>query len=170
MIKQTLFCLFILATSASFGLAATEITGEMKLWYPVTISFDGPEASEEASTFRDVRLDVTFTKGGRSLVVPGYFAADGDAANSSATSGNQWRVKFTPDSTGLWQYQVSFRVGKDVAASLDPLAGKPGLLDGIKGEFAIQSRDAQALDSTPRASCVMWVNTICSSQAVVSGL
>ena len=98
MIKQTLFCLFILATSASFGLAATEITGEMKLWYPVTISFDGPEASEEASTFRDVRLDVTFTKGGRSLVVPGYFAADGDAANSSATSGNQWRVKFTPDS------------------------------------------------------------------------
>ena len=31
-----------------------------------------------------------------------------------------------------------------MAASLDPLAGKPGLLDGIKGEFAIQSRDAQA--------------------------
>ena len=59
----------------------------------------------------------------------------GAAANTSATSGSKWRVKFTPDATGRWQYKVSFRVGHDAAASLDPLAGEPGSLDGITGEF-----------------------------------
>lgn len=136
--------MFVLLTLTTFCLAETKVEGKMKLWYSVILTYDGPEASEESDTFRNYRLNVTFSKGGRSLVVPGYFAADGDAANSSATSGNKWRVKFTPDATGRWQYKVSFRVGKDVAASLDPLAGEPGSLDGVTGEFTIGSRDPQA--------------------------
>ena len=32
--------------------------------------------------------------------VPGYFAADGNAANTSATSGNKWRAHLSPDKAG----------------------------------------------------------------------
>lgn len=138
------FSLLLFYSLATLCPAATQVSGQMKLWYPVTITFDGPQAGETSSTFRNYRLDVTFTDGSRSLVVPGYFAADGDAANTGATRGNKWRVKFTPDATGRWQYKVSFRTGKDVAASADPLAGQPGVLDGMTGEFVIQSRDPQA--------------------------
>lgn len=141
--KRFVACAIFLALTTICH-AETTIDGQMKLWYPVTITMDGPQASENASTFRDHRMDVTFTQGSRHFVVPGYFAADGNAANTSATSGNQWRVKFTPDVTGRWQYKVSFRVGEDVAASPDPLAGEPGSLDGSAGEFTITARDANA--------------------------
>lgn len=32
--------------------------------------------------------------------MPGYFAADGNAAETSAKSGNKWRVHFATDKTG----------------------------------------------------------------------
>lgn len=75
-----------------------QITGELKQWHKVTLTFDGPVASEtaEPNPFLDYRLNVTFTHegGAKSYLVPGYFAADGDAANTSADSGNKWRVHF----------------------------------------------------------------------------
>ena len=42
---------------------------------------DGPETEElhENNPFLDYRLNVTFTKGERSIVVPGFYAADGNA-------------------------------------------------------------------------------------------
>ncbi|MEO1314787.1 MAG: DUF5060 domain-containing protein, partial [Pseudomonadota bacterium] len=62
-----------------------EISGELKTWHKVTIDFEAPQSfKEEPETFRDYRLDVTFTNAdtGQTITVPGYFAADGDAANS----------------------------------------------------------------------------------------
>jgi hypothetical protein len=58
---------------------------------------------------------VTFVHGatGKTYVVPGFFAADGNAAETSATGGNQWRVHFTPDEEGTWTYTASFRRGTD---------------------------------------------------------
>lgn len=123
---------------------ASEMSGNLKLWYPVTITFDGPEAEESSQTFRNNRLDVTFTHGERALTVPGYFAADGDSANTGAARGNKWRVKFTPDETGVWKYKVSFRTGKDVAAGLDPDVGTPGSLDGLEGAFTIGPSEPKA--------------------------
>ena len=133
--------LFFMLGMTTVCFAETQIEGKMKLWYPVIITLDGPQADEQSSTFRNHRLDVTFSQGDRSLVVPGYFAADGDAANTGATSGDKWRVKFTPDAPGRWKYNVSFRVGQDVAASLDPIAGQPGTLDGMTGEFTVEPSD-----------------------------
>ena len=115
-----------------------ESTQSVHLWEPIVLTFQGPEASETADTFRNYRMDVTFRHEDRSVTAPGYFAADGDAANTSADSGDKWRVKFTPDAVGEWSYSVSFRKGKDIAVSTDPHAGKPvKSIDGASGTFLV---------------------------------
>ncbi len=131
--------------------AGARMTGELKKWHRVTISFRGPAASEDGAPnpFRDYRLNVTFTRGGRRVVVPGFFAADGDAANTSATKGNVWRVHFAPDEEGEWSYVASFRTGRDVAVSLDPDAGfpaKPAAFDGARGSFTVGPTDKTGRD------------------------
>ena len=89
-----------------------EITGELKKWHKVTLTFTGPQTSETAdpNPFFQYRMNVDFqhARTGKTYTVPGYFAADGDAANTSATSGDKWRVHFAPDMTGDWTYTVSF--------------------------------------------------------------
>lgn len=132
------------------GFAATawaiRIEGPMRQGQPVTITFDGPEVAEidEVNPFLHYRLDVTFAQGDRVYLVPGYFAADGDAANTSADRGNRWRVHFLPPTPGQWTYRVSFRQGHHVAVSDDPMAGKPGSLDGIYGRFTVGELDPHA--------------------------
>ncbi|MEM8945911.1 MAG: DUF5060 domain-containing protein [Planctomycetota bacterium] len=122
------------------------VTGEIKQWHKVTIDFAGPSTSESAAVnpFTDYRLDVTFTHqgSGESFVVPGYFAADGNAANSSATSGNVWRVHFAPNLTGDWVYSASFRSGTNVAMSDAANAGvSAGFFDGAIGSFEVAATD-----------------------------
>ena len=73
-------------------LAAT-VSGELKHWHAVSITFDGPQTSEDATInpYRDYRLDVTFTHQatGRKVAVPGFYAADGRASETSAKSGGK---------------------------------------------------------------------------------
>ena len=69
-------------------------------------------------------MTVTFKHSdGTTVVVPGYFAADGDAANSSAESGTVWRAHLAPDRTGQWSYRVAFTQGQ-LAALDDDAAAK----------------------------------------------
>src|SRR4030042_2493174 len=78
-----------------FGAAdKCEVSGELKKWHKVTLTFTGPQTGEEAepNPFRDYRLNVTFTHGDKRYVVPGYYTADGNAAETGAKSGNKWRV------------------------------------------------------------------------------
>lgn len=128
--------------------AAGVVTGELKQWHRVTLTFDGPATSEDAATnpFRNYRLLVTFTKGTRSLVLPGFYAADGDSANTGATSGNKWRVHFRPDEQGTWSYRASFRTGTDIAVSTDPSAGTATSFDGATGSIAIGPTDKAGRD------------------------
>lgn len=128
-----------------------EITGELQRWHKVTLTIDGPEASEdgELNPFLDYRMQVRFTHpdSGLTYVVPGYFAADGDAANSGTTSGNKWRAHLCPDEIGNWKYQVSFRTGAQVAVSDDANAGKPVKpVDGLNGSFDISETDKTGRD------------------------
>lgn len=119
-------------------------SGEQRLWHRVTIDFDGPSATESAETFRDFRLDVTFThtETGETLVVPGFFAADGNAAESGAASGTVWRVHFNPPLEGEWTYSASMRTGEDVAASTDPSVGTAVAgVDGQGGTLTIADTD-----------------------------
>ena len=129
-------------------LAQGTVSGETKTWHRVTITFDGPSTSESAAPnpFRDYRLDVTFSKGGRSLRVPGFYAADGNAAESSATSGAKWRVRFCPDEAGTWTYTASFRTGTDLAASTDSAAGTATSFNGASGSFTVGASDKTGRD------------------------
>ncbi|MFC1504791.1 DUF5060 domain-containing protein, partial [Spirochaetota bacterium] len=124
------------------------ITGELKKWHKITITFEGPHASESGNPnpFRDYRLNVTFSKGSRSIVVPGFFAADGNAANTSSTQGNKWRVHFVPDDTGEWTYTASFRQGLEVATSLNASAGSSASFDGESGAFNVGPTDKGGRD------------------------
>jgi hypothetical protein len=139
------------STWAPRGAAATTQpaqTGQLKLWHPVTITFEGPWTGESATPnpFTDYRLEATFTQGDRKVVVAGYYAADGDAANTSAAEGNKWRVHFVPDRKGRWKYVASFRQGPWVAVSDDPAAGTPGVFDGQHGRFKIGQTDKTGPD------------------------
>lgn len=124
------------------------LSGELKKWHTLTLTFEGLATSEDDldNPFLNYRLDVTFTHGTHSFRVPGYFAADGDAGETSASSGNKWRVHFTPNATGTWTYEVSFRTGTNVAVADDPNAGTPVSMDGMTGSFVVGANDKAAPD------------------------
>ncbi|GAB5562320.1 MAG: hypothetical protein SynsKO_39670 [Synoicihabitans sp.] len=127
-------------TLISLTLAAAmpqiELSGELRQWHKVTLTLDGPQAAETDTApnpFTDYNFEVTFTheSGEPSYVVPGYFAADGNAAETSATTGNKWRAHLSPDKTGRWNYLISFREGIHAAiggdgSPLTPFHGKAG--------------------------------------------
>ena len=117
------------------------VSGDLMEWHKVTIDFPGPTVSEMDATnpFLDYRLDVTFIgPSGQQYVVPGYFAADGNAADTSADSGSVWRVHFSPDEAGQWTYTTSFRAGTNVAVANDPSTfPSGGFFDGDNGSFTV---------------------------------
>jgi len=123
--------------------AVPAVSGELKQWHKVTLTFNGPSTSETAGTnpFLDYRLNLTFTQGGTSIVVPGYYCADGDAANTGATSGNKWRAHFSPSTTGTWNYAASFRTGANVAVSSSATAGSATSFDGTSGSIDVGATD-----------------------------
>lgn len=149
-ITAFLTALATIALAAATANAAT-ISGELRKWHKVTLDFSGPSTSESAATnpFTNYRLNVTFrhAPSGKTYLVPGYYAADGNAANSGASSGNVWRVHFAPDETGAWTYDVSFRSGSNVAMDASATAGSSaGFVDGESGSFTISETDKTGRD------------------------
>lgn len=145
---------FLLTTAIALvgnikSLAQPQISGELRQWHTITLTFDGPQADEqdENNPFLNYRLSVRFNHGNKSYLVPGYFAADGNAANTSATSGNKWRVHFSPDATGVWTYEVAFRKGENVAVEDAAEAGESaGFMDGLKGYFSVKPTNKKTPD------------------------
>ncbi len=127
------------------------VSGEQKQWHKITLSMSGPFAHErdnEPNPFTDYRLTVRFTheSGSPDYRVPGYFAADGNAANSSAEAGTIWRAHLSPDKPGKWNYAVSFVQGNHAALD-STVNGEPvALLDGKSGEFAVSPTDKTGRD------------------------
>ncbi|MBX2820280.1 MAG: DUF5060 domain-containing protein [Rhodothermaceae bacterium] len=148
--KTTFFFSTLLFLSPLLPSLAQDITltGELKKWHPITLTLEGPSAEEEGeiNPFLDYRLNVTFTQGATTVVVPGYFAADGNAAETGATGGSKWRVHFVPRTTGTWNYAVSMRTGTDVSIDPNPNAGEPTLQDGLSGSFSIDETDKTGRD------------------------
>ena len=134
-------------TSPSGGVS---ISGELRQWHKVTLTLEGPQADESSNNpnpFLDYRMTVSFTheSGIPRYTVPGYFAADGNAGNSSATAGNKWRAHFAPEKTGRWDWQISFVSGKNVAADIafgTPVAPH----DGKQGTLQVAPTDKSAPD------------------------
>ncbi|MCA9132513.1 MAG: DUF5060 domain-containing protein [Planctomycetales bacterium] len=132
------------------GDGSVRITGELQQWHKVTLSLAGPFAHEQDTApnpFTDYRLTVDFThEDGSRIRVPGYFAADGDAGQSSAEMGTCWRAHVAPDKVGKWTYRIAFEQGK--SAALDPLASKQPLADyhGQSGSFTVMASDKSGRD------------------------
>ncbi|RNC90255.1 MAG: PKD domain-containing protein [Allomuricauda sp.] len=120
------------------------VQGELKKWHTVQLLFNGPITSEtdNVNPFLDYRLNVAFTSPtGKIFSVPGFYAADGNAAETSADSGNKWAVRFSPDELGEWSFTASFRTGNQVAISLLDTDGTPTGFDGASGTFTITNND-----------------------------
>ena len=119
---------------------AAAVSGALQVGRKVTLDFTGPFRTENPATFSDFRLTVSFThaESGRVISAPGFFAADGDSRESSATAGDIWRVHFRPDEPGIWRYSAIFRQGAGVAVATERDAGAPaGYIDGAHGKFPI---------------------------------
>jgi hypothetical protein len=133
------------------GDGSVKISGELKQWHKVTLTLDGPFAREsdaEPNPFTDYRMTVTFRheSGSPSYSAPGYFAADGKTANSSADSGNKWRAHLSPDKSGKWTYRVSMVAGDNVAIKAN-MDGKPSAeYHGKSGQFSISPTDKAGRD------------------------
>lgn len=135
----------------SAGEGSDGISGHLRKWHKVTVSLEGPQTSQEAvpNPFRDYRLDVTFTHvpSGRSVTVPGYFAADGQAGETGAEEGNVWRAHLTPDAEGEWTYQATILAGPDVAVADGAASGAPyDLGAGATGRFTVGPTDKTGAD------------------------
>ena len=129
-------------------LSNLQIEGELKQWHKVTLTFAGPDLSEESqdNPFLNYQMEVDFKKGNTSYTIPGYFAADGRAAETSAQSGNKWRVHFNPDEPGKWEYTVSFKKGPSIASQQTRVGGESIYFDGAKGTLEIEPSDKSGRD------------------------
>ena len=124
----------------------TNLDGSFKKWHRIEVIFEGPQADESSATFRNHRLDVTFTSpSGKQYKVPGFFDADGAPADTSASSGDKWKARFAGGEEGQWTYKVDFVTGENVAADLS--GGTRGTApDGETGSFKIGSQDKSGKD------------------------
>lgn len=135
------------------GAATVELAGDSKQWHKLTLTLDGPFANERDASpnpFTDLAMQVTFThaSGTPAHVVPGYFAADGRAHESSASSGTKWRAHLSPDKTGRWNYVVSFKRG--AAAAVDGGGQTFAPYDGVHGSFEVGPSDKSGRDFRAR--------------------
>jgi len=134
------------------GNGAITVSGELQQWHKVTLNLAGPFSAETDTApnpFTDYRLNVTFThsSGSPTYTVPGYFAADGNAANTSATAGTVWRAHLSPDQAGTWTYRISFVSGASIATTWPAAAGTAlAPFDGKTGTFTIAATDKTGAD------------------------
>ncbi len=129
------------------------VSGELKQWHKVTLTFNGPfvhERDTQPNPFTDIRLNVTFTheSGAPRYVVPGYFAADGNAGNSSVESGTKWRAHLSPNKPGRWTWAAEMWRGKNLAVGLqgEEEAHPVASLNGKRGEFTVAASDKAGRD------------------------
>ncbi len=139
------------ADRQSDGNGEVTIAGELKQWHKVTVDLDGPFAHERDNNpnpFTDIRMTVQFRheSGSPDYTVPGYFAADGNAANSSAESGTKWRAHLSPDKPGTWSYKVSMVRGTNAALDSSVSGEALASFHGKSGSFEVAPTDKSGRD------------------------
>lgn len=130
-----------------------QIAGCLEQWGTVTCTLEGPfadEADEDPNPFTDYNLQMTFQhESGDRITVPGYFAADGNAGETSATAGDRWRAHFTPHKVGHWICSAIMRQGRH--AAIDTAAERESAVIGrYKASFQIEPSTAQLPDLAAR--------------------
>ncbi|MUH37466.1 DUF5060 domain-containing protein [Zobellia amurskyensis] len=119
-----------------------------KQYHTVEIDFEGPETSEDAedNPFLNYRLDVVFTSGETTYNIRGFYAADGNASETSADKGNIWRVRFTPDLLGDWTYSAKLYRKNNIAVQGDILEADKVQILNNKGAFKVTESDREGVD------------------------
>ena len=89
--------------------------------HTLTLSFEGPMTSEDTdyNPFLNYLLLVEFEHADNQKTIRGFYAADGNAAETSAKSGNTWQVRFSPNHTGTWKYKATLLKGDSVSIKQD---------------------------------------------------
>ena len=132
------------------GDGSMKVSGELKQWHKVTLTLNGPFADErdkKPNPFRDIMINVTLQheSGQPEYFIPMYFAADGNAANTGATSGNKWRAHLSPDKPGKWSYYVVMLPGVDIHyRDEDVKLASPAY--GTSDTFTVASSDKSGRD------------------------
>ncbi len=143
-------CLIILFVATIHTAIAQKIQGELKKWHKMTFVFEGPMTAERAeeNPFLNYQLNIIFTHSAsqEKYLIPGYYAADGNAANSGAETGNVWKAHFTPDQIGEWHYEIGFKKGKWAAVRTSDKLKSAEFMDGQKGKFTIAETDKTGRD------------------------
>ncbi len=146
MLKQILLLFFLSSTT----IYSQTITPNPMQYHKVVLEYTSTATYNETqgnALFRNIRLNVTFTSPtGQVFIVAGYFAGDGNAANTSASTGNKWRVNFTPTEIGRYTYVTSFRQGNDVILDLSVTAGTPFDFNATNGNFTTIATNKSGLD------------------------
>lgn len=123
---------------------AGSISGSLDKWAPLTIDFNGPQATETDASpnpFLDYRLTVTMTApSGNTYLVPGFFAGDG----LGGSSGTHWQIRFAADETGEWTYSASMRSGANVSIDTSSNAGSAVTLSNPSGNFTVSAQSSDA--------------------------
>ena len=150
LIKSILLLSSLLVFFVQGTLMAQKVSGELKKWHKLSLEFEGPNTSESAeeNPFLNYRLNVVFKHAttGKAYLIPGYYAADGDAGNTGSTTGNIWKVHFAPDETGEWSYEVDFKKGKWAAVRTSGKLESAAFMDGASGKFTIAQSDKSGRD------------------------
>ncbi|WP_271781866.1 Ig-like domain-containing protein [Aquimarina algiphila] len=133
---------------------SVDVSGTLQKWHKITVSLTlpGNNLTEAAVTFRNTRMDVIFTSpSGRNIRVPGFFAADGNAANTNAKQGKVYKAYLRPDETGNWTYRVLYYTGNDIAISnVGNLPSPVHNLTGSAGSITASNKTAPDLRAKGR--------------------
>lgn len=107
----------------------------------------GPTVSESdaRNPFLHYRLDVDVDGPEGRYTVPGYFAADGDAANTGARAGDQWCARLRGFAAGTYRYSAKLYDGDSVALRQNLRDVDPGVAGAVLAQ-AVGSIEIAAPD------------------------
>lgn len=114
----------------------------------VSLAFKGQETAENAADnpFLNYRLLVDFTHSETKKTIRGFYAADGNAGETSADTGAIWNVRFTPDKVGDWTYAATLQKGENIALNNDRAIGETVSITNARGKFVVVPTDKDEAD------------------------
>lgn len=130
--------------------AEVDSTPVYSQYHMVELSFAGPETNEDDADnpFFNYQLTVQFKHADIQYDIRGFYAADGQAYETSADAGNVWKVRFTPDRPGLWTYKAMLYHGDSVSLmpNPDPSLAVPLAVADNSGSFMVTRTDKDGPD------------------------
>jgi len=144
---QVVFRMIILTLIGLQSCASDELPSYAK-WHTVTMSFVGPISSEMAddNPFLNYKLQVQFHQGDFHTTISGFYAADGNAATTSAIEGNVWQARFVPPLEGDWTYTATLYHGDSIALATNFSSAEQITISNAEGAFKVIDSDKSEPD------------------------